>query len=154
MRSNKSHGLSSVAVTQSLFGTQKSYAGIRSCTLLSSLMIENTPIVTNTRLSSLLLTKFSSNTPQMSAGTELKSVSSQQQQQLSFGSTTLHDSAIGSTNLDDCLRHICLLPILRVDAAAAVARREYLCVALRTEQDNLLVKGCKPLGLYTVCQRL
>ena len=52
IRSNRSHGESSVEPTHSLSGTQKSYAGINSCTLRSSLMIEKIPSDTYTLFSS------------------------------------------------------------------------------------------------------
>ena len=95
--SNKSQGLSSQDVVHSFCGTQKSIAGIKSCTLRSILTIENRPIETNTRFFSPLNTSLSSNTLQIHSGIVVKSMSSVQQQILSSKSTTLADRHSGST---------------------------------------------------------
>ena len=94
--SNKSHGLSSVAPIHSFCGTQKSYAGISSITLRSSLIIENIPIDTKTLFCSPPKIRLSSNTRLSESGILARSKSSSQQH-LSFTSATFAPSAIGST---------------------------------------------------------
>lgn len=96
--SNKSQGLSSVEPTHSFCGTQKSRAGIRSCTRLSSLIIEKMPRDTNTLFCSPSSINLSSKTLHTDSGTlEMSRQSSQQQQFLSFTSTTFAPRQIGST---------------------------------------------------------
>ena len=95
--SKSSQGLFSEETAEhSSLGIQKSITGTISCTSLSSLTMVNKPSVTSTFLTSSPPTRFSSKMEQIHSGTEFTSVS-QQQQQVSVGSTIFAPSAMGST---------------------------------------------------------
>ncbi len=82
---------------QSLWGIQKSITGMQSSTLRVRRTMVKRPIVTYTFLPFSVSTKISSNTRQMSSGTDDTSISPQQQQLLSAASTTLVARQMGST---------------------------------------------------------
>ena len=96
--SKSSQGLLSADCMQSFEGIQKSITGMQSSTLRVRRTMVKRPMVTNTLLPSAVSTKMSSNTLHTSSGTELTSISPQQQQQLlSVASSTLVARQMGST---------------------------------------------------------
>ena len=94
--SKKSHGLLSVESIHSQFGMQQSITGTISSVSLSRRTMVNKPIVIKSFLPSSESTIISSNTRQISSGTDDTSVSPQQQLQSSLCSTTLVARTMGS----------------------------------------------------------